>query len=128
MYDHAEVIDVSVSGTPGEYSVSVTVSSDDRGCGSYVDWWEVVSEEGELLARRVLLHSHVDEQPFTRSMGGLKVQPGDGLIIRAHMNDAGYGSTVMRGTVADGFTQSELSTEFAADLETQQPLPTNCAF
>jgi len=127
-YDHADVVDVSISGGPGDYSVSVTVSSDDRGCGSYVDWWEVISEEGELLTRRVLLHAHVDEQPFTRSMGGLKVQPEDHVIIRAHMNDAGYGSTVMRGTVADGFTQGELSVDFAADLENQAPLPNDCAF
>ena len=128
LYDHADVVGVSISGAPGDYSVSVTVLSDDRGCGSYVDWWEVISEEGELLTRRVLLHAHVDEQPFTRSMGGLKVQPGERVIIRAHMNDAGYGSTVMRGTVADGFTQGELSTDFAAELETQRPLPANCTF
>jgi len=44
------------------------------------------------------------------------------------MNDAGYGSTVMRGTVADGFTQGELSVDFAADLENQAPLPNDCAF
>jgi hypothetical protein len=88
LYDHADVIDVSISGVPGDYSVSVTVSSDDRGCGSYVDWWEVISEEGELLTRRVLLQAHVEEQPFTRNVGGLKVQPGERVIIRAHMNDA----------------------------------------
>ncbi len=128
LYDHADVIDVAISGVPGDYSVSVTVSSDDRGCGSYVDWWEVITAEGELITRRVLLHAHVDEQPFTRSLGGLKVQPGEEVIIRAHMNDAGYGSTVMRGTVAGGFTQGELSTEFATDLETQQPLPPHCTF
>ena len=80
-----------------------------------------------MLARRVLLHAHVYEQPFTRSMGGLKVQPEDHVIVRAHMNDAGYGSTVMRGTVADGFTQGELSVDFAADLEGRAPLPGNCA-
>jgi hypothetical protein len=128
LYDHADVIDVSISGVPGDYSVSVTVSSDDRGCESYVDWWEVISEEGELLTRRVLLHAHVEEQPFTRNAGGLKVRPGERLIIRAHMNDAGYGSTVMRGSVADGFQRGELSVDFAADLETQRPLPTGCAF
>jgi len=81
-----------------------------------------------LLTRRVLLHAHVDEQPFTRSMGGLKVQPGERVIIRAHMNDAGYGSTVMRGTVADGFSQGEFDVKFAEDLQTQRPLPSNCAF
>ena len=126
--DRADVIDVSISGVAGDYSLSVTVASPDIGCSPYVDWWEVISEEGELLTRRVLLHAHVDEQPFTRSMGGLKVQPGEQVMIRAHMNDAGYGSTVMRGTVADGFSQGELDGQFAGELETQRPLPGNCTF
>ena len=43
--DLADVIDVSVTGSPGDYSLSVTVSSPDTGCGLYADWWEAVSEE-----------------------------------------------------------------------------------
>ena len=122
------MIAVSVSGSPGDYSLSVTVTSPDIGCGSYADWWEAVSEEGELLTRRVLLHSHVDEQPFTRSAGGLNVQPNDTVIIRAHMTDVGYGGSVMRGSVADGFSPAELPPDFASSLERQDPLPTGCGF
>ena len=44
-----DVIGVSVSGTPGDYSLSVTGPSVGTGCDSYVDWWEVVSEEGGLI-------------------------------------------------------------------------------
>jgi len=44
------------------------------------------------------------------------------------MNDVGYGESVMQGTIAGGFIQGELSTEFAAELETLEPLPTDCAF
>jgi len=124
----ADVIRVSSSGVPGDYSLSVTVSSPDIGCEFYADWWEAVSEDGELLTRRVLLHSHVEEQPFTRYVGGLKVQPGDTVIVRAHMNVGGYGGSIMRGTVADGFSAAEISPDFAADLETQRPLPANCTF
>ncbi len=127
-YGRADVIDVSITGSPGDYSLSVTVASPDLGCSSYADWWEAVSEDGELLTRRVLLHAHVQEQPFTRSGGGLKVQPGDTVIIRAHMSVDGYGGAVMRGTVADGFSSAELPSGFAADLETQRPLPANCTF
>jgi hypothetical protein len=126
--DRADVIDVSVSGVPGDYSLSVTVASPDIGCSSYADWWEAVSEDGDLLTRRVLLHAHVEEQPFTRSVGGLKVQPGDTVIIRTHMNVGGYGGSVMRGTVADGFSSAELPSDFALDLETQRPQPANCTF
>ena len=100
----AEVVGVSVTGNPGDYAFSVTVGSPDQGCGAYADWWEVISEEGELLYRRVLLHSHVEEQPFSRSGGPVKIQPGDTVIVRAHMSDAGYGGSVMRGTVAGGFS------------------------
>ena len=85
----ANVVAVSLSGNPGSYSVSVTVDSPDIRCESFADWWDVVSEDGELLIRRVLLHSHVDEQPFTRSGGPYNVQPTDILIIRAHMSGAG---------------------------------------
>ncbi|MBC8281473.1 MAG: hypothetical protein H8E48_11840 [Chloroflexi bacterium] len=124
----ADVIEVSVSGTPGDYSVSVTVKSPDIGCQSYADWWEVISEGGELLTRRVLLHSHVDEQPFTRSGGPLTVQPDETVIVRAHMSDTGYGGAVMRGTVEGGFSPASTSPGFASGLETQAPIPTNCAF
>ena len=124
----ADVIDVSFTGNSGDYSLSATVAGPDIGCESYADWLEAVSKDGELLTRRVLLHSHVDEQPFTRSVGGLHVQPNDTVIIRAHMSVGGYGGTVMRGTVSDGFTAAEVPPDFASDLETQVALPTDCAF
>ena len=123
-----DVIDVSVNGSPGHYSLPVTISSPDIGCEPYADRWEAISEEGELLTQRVLLHAHVEEQPFTRSVGGLHVQPGDTVIIRGHMSVGGNGGSVMRGTVADGFATAEVPAGFAADLESRAPLPGNCAF
>ena len=123
-----DVIGVSVSGTPGDYSLSVTVDSIETGCDSYIDWWEVVSEEGELIYRRVLLHSHVDEQPFIRSGGPVDIRPDETVIIRAHLSDKGYGGGSWMGTVAGGFAPTLPDPEFAANLETQEPLPTNCAF
>jgi hypothetical protein len=124
----ANVVAVSLSGNPGSYSVSVTVDSPDIGCESFADWWDVVSEDGELLTPRVLLHSHVDEQPFTRSGGPYNVQPTDILIIRAHMSGAGYGGQVMQGTAAGGFAKADVPLGFAASLETLSPLPSSCAF
>ena len=123
-----DVIGVSVSGTPGDYSLSVTVASIETGCDSYIDWWEVVSEEGELIYRRILLHSHVDEQPFNRSGGPMDIQANDMVIIRAHLSDKGYGGGPWKGTVAGGFAPTLPDPDFAANLETQEPLPTDCAF
>ena len=68
------MIQVSVSGSAQSYTFSVTLRSSDTGCDHYADWWEVLSSDGELIYRRVLLHSHVDEQPFTRSGTLIDVQ------------------------------------------------------
>ena len=86
----AEVTSVSVSGGAGAYTFSVGVKSPDTGCEQYADWWEVLSEDAQLIYRRILTHSHVTEQPFTRSGGPVTVDTGQIIIIRAHMNNLGY--------------------------------------
>ena len=125
---HANVELVSVSGGSGSYSFSVTVRSPDTGCERYADWWEVLSSEGQLIYRRVLLHSHAGEQPFTRSGGPVNVRPGETIIVRAHMNDTGYGGVAYRGSVEAGFTPTELPPGFARDVEEQEPKSQGCAF
>ena len=85
----ADVIRVSTSGSPGSYNFQVTVESPDTGPQNYADWWEVVSPQGTAIYRRVLLHDHVGEQPFTRSGGPVNVQPDETVIVRAHMNTTG---------------------------------------
>ncbi len=124
----ADVISVQVSGSEGAYQFSVQVSSPDTGCDQYADWWEVLTEDGELVYRRVLLHSHVGEQPFTRSGGPADIQAETVVWVRAHMNTGGYGGQALKGSVQTGFEPAELSPEFAADLADQPPLPEDCAF
>jgi len=120
----ADVQNVSISGTQGAYTFAVTVSSPDTGCDQYTDWWEVLTTEGELLYRRILWHSHVNEQPFTRQGGPVPVQPQETVIVRAHMSNLGYGGASMRGTVEDGFESApEITENFAPEVETQAPLP-----
>jgi hypothetical protein len=106
----------------------VEVSSPDSGCDQYADWWEVLSEDGGLLYRRVLLHSHVDEQPFIRSGGPVPIAQDTVVFVRAHMNTVGYGGQVLKGSVASGFESVEVRADFASDAETQLPLPEDCAF
>ncbi len=51
---YANVIDVKTSGDDGAYRFAVTLKSTETGCAQYTDWWEVLSEKGELLYRRIL--------------------------------------------------------------------------
>ena len=126
--DHADAIQISISGDPRSYRFSVTIRSPDTGCNQYADWWEVVSPGGQLIYRRVLLHSHVGEQPFTRSGGPVNVQPGETVIIRGHMNGTRYGGAGLKGSVSGGFTTTELRRDFGVELDQQDPLLSGCGF
>lgn len=123
-----KVISVTSRGEPGSYSFSVTIESPDTGCGQYADWWEVISSDGKLLYRRILLHSHVGEQPFTRSGGSVDIQADDIVSVRAHMNTSGYSGIALRGSVAGGFETEVAASEFAPELEGARPQPDDCDF
>ena len=125
---HANVQSVQASGGPGAYQFAVEISSPDSGCEQYADWWEIVSEDGQLLYRRILLHSHVDEQPFTRTGGPVNIAADAIVYLRAHMNTLGYGGVVMKGTVQGGFEPAEVEAGFGSDLERIPPQPEDCAF
>ena len=124
----AKVTQAKATGSPNNYNFSVTVSSPDTGCDRYANWWEVITPEGELIYRRILLHSHVDEQPFTRSGGKVSIAPQQEVIIRVHMFPDGYGAIAQQGTVEDGFSEVTLPQDFATELASVEPLPGKCAF
>ena len=124
----AVVIDVKVTGNEANYTFSVQLKSPDLGCDQYADWWEVFSLDTTLIYRRILGHSHVNEQPFTRSGGPVKIQSNENIYIRGHMNNFGYGSLVFKGSVDNGFKQDTIEKSFGPDLSKLEPLPTNCAF
>jgi hypothetical protein len=74
------------------YQFAVTVRHADAGWDHYADKWEILDEKGTVLGTRVLLHPHVDEQPFTRSLSGVKIPPDVKMItIRAHDSVHAYG-------------------------------------
>ncbi|WP_462252020.1 hypothetical protein [Ekhidna sp.] len=124
----ADVEKVTASGSDNNFTFSVTISSPDTGCDQYADWWEVVSESGELLYRRILLHSHTNEQPFSRSGGPVRIAKNEIVWVRAHMNNSGYGGQAMKGSVAQGFAIDEIPEGLGDGLDTVAPLPSNCAF
>ena len=124
----ADITAVSASGKEGNFTFNVTISSPDTGCDQYADWWEVISMDGKLLYRRILRHSHVNEQPFTRSGGPVAITANQEVWIRGHMNNTGYGGQTFRGNAAAGFESTEMPEDFALDLEKEEPLPDDCAF
>ena len=124
----ANVISVSATGEPGSYTFSVGINSPDKGCDQYADWWEVVSSDEKLLYRRILAHSHIDEQPFVRSGGPVAIEADEEVWIRAHMNNSGYGGDTFKGSVKNGFSKAAAPEKFALALEKQDPLPGPCPF
>ncbi len=74
------------------YTFNVTVQHEDKGWNHYVDRWEVLTPDGQIISIRVLRHPHVKEQPFTRSLPFVAV-PEDikKVIIRAHCSVDGFG-------------------------------------
>nr|BAG82734.1 hypothetical protein [uncultured bacterium] len=82
----------------GRWTFAVTVQHPDTGWDSYADGWDVVTPDGTVLLpdpdapfTRLLLHPHVDEQPFTRSQSGIVI-PDDvtTVRVRAHSSVAGF--------------------------------------
>jgi len=66
------------------YRVSVTLKHADTGWEHYANQWQILTPDHQVLGTRTLLHPHVDEQPFTRSLGNVKVPEGtSSLIIQA---------------------------------------------
>jgi hypothetical protein len=117
----------------------VTLESADLDCTQYADWWEVLSEEGALVYRRILEHSHTDANgssdpgapgnTFTRSGGPVAVAGSDVVVVRAHMSAGGYNGAVMRGSAASGFMVApEVGADFAAEVEQDDPQPDGCEF
>ena len=74
------------------WTFSVTLSHGDTGWDDYADGWRVVTEDGTELGYRELLHPHVNEQPFTRSLSGVAIPDGvTEVFIEARTNTDGWG-------------------------------------
>ena len=94
----ADVVDakISKSGT-GTYTISATLKHGDTGWDHYADGWDVLAPDGTVLGTRKLLHPHVDEQPFTRSLSGVAIPDGTEFVtIRARDSVHGGGGAEFR--------------------------------
>jgi hypothetical protein len=71
---------------------AVTVKHPDTGWKHYADGWEILGPDGKVLAKRVLRHPHVGEQPFTRELTGVAIpQEITEVTVRAHDSVDAYG-------------------------------------
>ena len=83
--NEADVLEVKVKCRAQVCDFAVTVKHADEGWQHYADGWEVLGEDGEVLATRVLRHPHMQEQPFTRALAGVKIPLGTTRVtVRAH--------------------------------------------
>lgn len=125
----ADVVSVTVSGgNNGVFNFAVGIFSPDIDCSQYANWWEVVKEDGTLVARRILAHSHVPpsfSQPFVRNTN-VQIDSTTVVWVRGHMNNTGFkNGKAFKGSIATGFQETEIPGDFALDLDNEEP---ECAF
>ena len=79
------------------WRVDVTLRHEDTGWDHYADGWDVLDADGNVIGHRKLLHPHVDEQPFTRSLNNLVLPDGTREVyIRARCSKEGWASETYR--------------------------------
>jgi len=91
---------VRLSQTGSGWRVDVTLRHADTGWDHYADGWEVLDKNGTRLGYRELLHPHVNEQPFTRSLRGVAIPTGTKTVfVRAHDSEHGWSEGVFEVTL-----------------------------
>ena len=89
--NEADVLEVKVH-CQTSCNFTVTVEHDDSGWDHYADGWQVVAPDGTVLGTRVLYHPHENEQPFTRSLSGVKIPESiTQVLVRARDSVHGFG-------------------------------------
>lgn len=83
---------VEATATGATWRFDVTVRHADTGWEHYADGWRITAPDGTELGHRTLLHPHVEEQPFTRSLGGVLLPAGaTAVVLQAHDSVHGWG-------------------------------------
>jgi hypothetical protein len=89
--DPAEIVAVEAAPSADGWRFDVTLSHADTGWDDYADGWRVELPDGTVLATRELLHPHVDQQPFTRSLTGVPIPDGTPEVaLRARTSPDGW--------------------------------------
>ena len=92
--DPAEIVGVTARATGAGWQFDVTIAHGDTGWEDYADGWRVELADGTILGTRILVHPHVEEQPFTRSLREVAIPEGVSEVhIRASTNVTGWATT-----------------------------------
>ena len=86
----ADVVAAEARSQGGTWTFEATVRHADAGWDHYADAWRVVGPDGTVYGTRELLHPHVNEQPFTRSLSGVAV-PEDVAKVTVEARDSVHG-------------------------------------
>lgn len=91
MADSSVIENATARKSGDSWTFSVTLRHPDTGWEHYADGWQILSEDGESLGFRELLHPHVSEQPFTRSLSGVRLPKGTKRVaVAARCNVDGW--------------------------------------
>ncbi len=88
--NEAEIQDVKVSKHSDTYTFAVKILHEDSGWEHYVNRYEVLAKDGNVIATRTLWHPHENEQPFTRSLRGVQIKGTNIVYLRANDSVDGY--------------------------------------
>ena len=87
--DPAEIVTAEARAVSSGWSVSVTLRHGDTGWDDYADGWRILDGDGRVIGTRELLHPHVDEQPFTRSLR-VETLPDGPLFVESSTSVTGW--------------------------------------
>ena len=97
----ADVTKVEAVPDGERWTFLVTVSHADAGWDHYADAWRVVGPDGTVYGTRELLHPHVNEQPFSRSLSGVAIPVGvNSVTVEARDSVHGWGGATAEVTLS----------------------------
>ncbi|UOA30608.1 hypothetical protein DSM110093_00361 [Sulfitobacter sp. DSM 110093] len=95
--DPPAILNVRVDQLGDLWKFDVTIRHNDSGWDHYADAWRVLDPDGKPLGTRNLAHPHVQEQPFTRSLSGVRIPEGvTEVSIQARDSVDGWASEIVR--------------------------------
>ena len=86
----------------GTFRFAVTLESRYDSPERYADAWRVLTLDGEELGVRILTHDHANEQPFTRSLSGVRIPAGvRGVRVQGRDQVSGWGGGTVEVELPD---------------------------